>query len=79
MWALTFYPPSSLIGQYVHDQIQAEIRRDWSMMTHLLIPHADWLRLLAVLGSRILDWLSAVYCIPLTAIGWFRFGKSALI
>ena len=78
MWALILIHLALSLAN-VDDQIQAEIRRDWSMMTNLLIPHADWLRLLAVLGSMIFDWLSTVYYIPLTAIGWFRFGKSALI
>ena len=44
------------------------------MMMHLILRHADWLRLLAVLGNGEFDWLSTGYYIPLTAIGLFRFG-----
>ena len=71
MEALTFYTRSSLSLAKVDDQIQAESWRDWSMRTHLLVKHADWLRLLAVLGSGELDWFSTGYYIPFSAIGYF--------
>ena len=55
-----------------HDQIKAEAWRDWSMMTRFLVVHADWLRLLAVMGSEEFDWFSTGYYNPFSEIGCFN-------
>ena len=70
MWALIFYTRSSLIGQ-----IKAETLRTWLVNDDApSTAPADWLRLLAVLGSGEFDWLFTGYYIPFSVIGLFRFG-----
>ena len=56
----------------------------WSKYTiryklRLVVIGEWWLRLLEVIGSGELDWLSTGYCIPFSAIGWLWLGKSASI